>query len=835
MLKEARIKLHLVEDGLGLQDRVTEEPRAVTGARELERQKESSPEMDGYLGAERSSLDIATNPETADWSFLSGEILHKNQAQKSRESQGSQGPSLGQESWNPRNSALSLSSLTQDRRRQLLKAGSPRGRTLDRLQQRICQQKLKHRNGEGDEGPIHTPVVTQRGPLVRKVRKVAFAPRLPAYRGLSTGREKTDRLEKPLFSDKLSTLKYGPRRLTGGQETADKTVGPVPLKKNAITNPSCLRISNAKPASRAPGVSAWKDAQRLVMQILGPPRQHPETQRENSAPPWTRDAQFPCGKTQGVKFPGEQKRSPFDVISNGKLSSPPNSQTFGREGHTPSENLNSKTLLEKCPSPSGRTSSISKERPAPLKSVPKSSSASSLHTRHGISNSSSSPQGSTFSAGPTSLSNDPLTPLTTLRSPDSASPTSALCRNLSGGKENVGVRRPAVSGSRRAEEVQAFMGQQERARRRKAQQEKQEALREKERRKNMMQEVLRKQQEALHKAQRSHHDRGVKERNRPTSSCKKEEPASLGPGEREQNMKKSGEPQQKRRPAVKKLKIRGQPMEGGSPLKLVDLASSPRKAQARRVEALRQAAAALGSRVEMQAALLGAGSGLTGRPVAEPTGPLNNRSLALALGGTSAQPRDRDSTSISEDLPWSEEAPECIAAQPGFLQQTATVRGAESRGEKSTENAGPATLSIWKPSRTRKGSRRWEEVIDKNQAGAHARREKDQKTSGPLGNSAKTSQEWGQDGARSSQVMGNTSPESSSSEAHTDSTSKWSEVSQFFGCGDMLNRLSLELSQQSLRDAELRDRQHVALFRLREEALKEKTQAELAWLEHQKM
>ncbi|XP_069465191.1 coiled-coil domain-containing protein 187 [Ambystoma mexicanum] len=73
-----------------------------------------------------------------------------------------------------------------------------------------------------------------------------------------------------------------------------------------------------------------------------------------------------------------------------------------------------------------------------------------------------------------------------------------------------------------------------------------------------------------------------------------------------------------------------------------------------------------------------------------------------------------------------------------------------------------------------------------------------------------------------------------SSEPATDSTSKWSEICQYYGGPPMFSRFTLEMAQQCLRDEELRARHQTALLRLREEALKEKTKAELAWLEHQR-
>ncbi|XP_050966661.1 uncharacterized protein LOC127165798 isoform X2 [Labeo rohita] len=73
--------------------------------------------------------------------------------------------------------------------------------------------------------------------------------------------------------------------------------------------------------------------------------------------------------------------------------------------------------------------------------------------------------------------------------------------------------------------------------------------------------------------------------------------------------------------------------------------------------------------------------------------------------------------------------------------------------------------------------------------------------------------------------------EQSDSSESTDSTSKWSELSELYS-QQLHSHLSLAQSQQFLREEELRARQYSALFRLREKALWEKTQAELDWLEH---
>ncbi|XP_053329173.1 centrosome-associated protein 350-like [Spea bombifrons] len=71
-------------------------------------------------------------------------------------------------------------------------------------------------------------------------------------------------------------------------------------------------------------------------------------------------------------------------------------------------------------------------------------------------------------------------------------------------------------------------------------------------------------------------------------------------------------------------------------------------------------------------------------------------------------------------------------------------------------------------------------------------------------------------------------------EPATDSTSKWSEISEFYGSPNMFRRFTLEMAQQCLREEELRARHQAALLRLRGEAVLEKAKAELALLEHQR-
>ncbi|KYO23416.1 hypothetical protein Y1Q_0005788 [Alligator mississippiensis] len=75
--------------------------------------------------------------------------------------------------------------------------------------------------------------------------------------------------------------------------------------------------------------------------------------------------------------------------------------------------------------------------------------------------------------------------------------------------------------------------------------------------------------------------------------------------------------------------------------------------------------------------------------------------------------------------------------------------------------------------------------------------------------------------------------DSGDSSEQTDSISQWSEVSQFYGGSSTFSQFGLAMAEQYLREEELRARHQAALLRLREEALQEKTRAELAWLEYQ--
>lgn len=56
----------------------------------------------------------------------------------------------------------------------------------------------------------------------------------------------------------------------------------------------------------------------------------------------------------------------------------------------------------------------------------------------------------------------------------------------------------------------------------------------------------------------------------------------------------------------------------------------------------------------------------------------------------------------------------------------------------------------------------------------------------------------------------------------------------FSGGQDSFSKFTMEMVRQYMKEEEVRAAHQCSLLRLREKALKEKTKAELAWLEHQK-
>lgn len=60
------------------------------------------------------------------------------------------------------------------------------------------------------------------------------------------------------------------------------------------------------------------------------------------------------------------------------------------------------------------------------------------------------------------------------------------------------------------------------------------------------------------------------------------------------------------------------------------------------------------------------------------------------------------------------------------------------------------------------------------------------------------------------------------------------DLTSMFVGEDSFNRFTADMVRQIMREEELRAQHQAALLRLREKALKEKTKAELAWLQQQK-
>ncbi|MGH0175157.1 UNVERIFIED_CONTAM: hypothetical protein FKN15_069860 [Acipenser sinensis] len=460
-------------------------------------------------------------------------ILHKHQPMScnggNTEGRGTQSPA-----------GSTASPLFNAQRRQLLKAGSPPGRILQSLRERIHQQRQQHQAVQGS-----TTEVYQRGAITRKVRKVTFAPPPPVYRGFTIV---TERTESP--GEGKASLQPGSKGTTRRRDQTQETGG------------------------RSPGVSAWRDGQRLKspMRSAGSPvpSQSPTLKKRHQAP---------------------QRES----------SSPPTSGS----------------------APTGRTARWD-------------------------------------------------------------------------GKENTGPQepqRPPKARSYSAEEVRAFMGRRAKERTRRALDERREARREEERRRGLLEDVLRKQRDTLHRAQGSRSP-GAHSRKR---QGQRERPAAgrQSDGDTQDWLQRSGDrvgraQEQGRGAPVELVSVEGTQKEvcSSSPLRLADLVPAGRLARgagtaplsrAERVEAIRQAAAALGARVETETARLSVGAGARQQavPICSKTG----------QSGTSALPRDQDSTSASEELPWSEdpEQPGARRTQPDSTEALSDDSGGPGAGEASPE------------------------------------------------------------------------------------------------------------------------------------------------------
>ncbi|KAJ8379775.1 hypothetical protein SKAU_G00005530 [Synaphobranchus kaupii] len=390
-------------------------------------------------------------------------------------------------------------------------------------------------------------------------------------------------------------------------------------------------------------------------------------------------------------------------------------------------------------------------------------------------------------------------------------------------EEAKGSDRPPGPQRRSAREVREFMGQKERERRRRERQKKEEVQREEEKRKARVQEVLHKQRIALNRA--NGHTQNVPQVDQGVGVT--------GPGQSQEA------PHSGRGKRTPKWAWRG---KGGSEVERVssvtgrgpglDSGAHAAVSRLQRVKALKQAAAVLGIRVEEEATRLrtAAAAGLMLNPtpaglilnptpaglILNPTPAglmLNPTPAGLMLNptpgltGVAVRPECRSgSDSVSKDLPWTGEP----------LEELRDTENTVSSASAATRNSGngvqePAvtTMRATEPPRT---------ALDPQTP-----------MEGPHTVPGAVEQQHPLE-------EGRVTPQSklSDSSDNTDSTSKWSELSGFFGHRELLSHLSLAMSQQSLREEELRARHHSALCRLREDALWEKTQAEIAWLEHRR-
>ncbi|MGH0119532.1 UNVERIFIED_CONTAM: hypothetical protein FKN15_006024 [Acipenser sinensis] len=702
--------LHLVEDSFGIQDRIIDPPwtegTRVKQDREQAMEGESNPETDlsktmrslrtqnadwsslrphssliqnspeitrtlpcsGVL-SEKTNLPQST-PERSRTRELTDDIiciLHKHQPMScnggNTEGRGTQSPA-----------GSTASPLFNAQRRQLLKAGSPPGRILQSLRERIHQQRQQHQAVQGS-----TTEVYQRGAITRKVRKVTFAPPPPVYRGFTIV---TERTESP--GEGKASLQPGSKGTTRRSDQTQETGG------------------------RSPGVSAWRDGQRLVRMLLG---HAPRPKRGESATQGSGESQFseekndikPPAKKRlfsSNRNPGLSKGSP----SLSKRSPSPSQRTTALSKRSPSPSQRTTTLSKRSPSPSQRTTALSKRSPSPsqISTVLSKKSTSPSHRP-----SQKSPMRTTRSPVPSQRpthnkrhqalqreSSSPPTPTS------SSAPTGRTARW--DGKENTGLQepqRPPKARSYSTEEVRAFMGRRAKERTRRALDERREAHREEERRRGLLEEVLRKQRDALHRAQgsRSPGAHSRKRQGQRDTNTKKERPAAgrQSDGDTQDWLQRSGDrvgrvQEQGRGAPVELVSVEGTQREvcSSSPLRLADLAPAGRLAggagtaplsRAERVKAIRQAAAALGARVETETARLSVGA--EARQQAVPGCSKTGQS------GTSALPRDQDSTSASEELPWSEdpEQPGARRTQPDSTEALSDDSGGPGAGEASPE------------------------------------------------------------------------------------------------------------------------------------------------------
>ncbi|XP_051787454.1 uncharacterized protein LOC114657340 [Erpetoichthys calabaricus] len=604
-------------------------------------------------------------------------------------------------------SAHFLTSQEMDHRRQLLRTGSAPGLKLHVLRDRILQQQMNHQAALNN-GLDHVIEIYQQGEITRKVRKVTFATLPPP----STGIKSKDRRREKLQND--------------GEKKSDN-------KKDGVKGQGKQSIR----------VSSWREGQRLVRLLLGPPPKHfiSETEKEE------RVQDCPSGAI---------------VLKN-----------------APENNC------------------MKLETPIPC------------------------------------------------RTPTASKHCGANGKIASNGnKENTELHQPQGPQKARSynvEEVRAFMDRREQERKKQALQDRHKANLELETKKERILEVLKKQREAVGKTrhspgQRKRLDRGARKMKGQhltglilhDESAKKYKEEMMwkahGPipqDERHVNEELNGFVWRRRAAENVISRDSASVVCNSSPLRLADLALQGSVSdgsvtlskavgdalliKVERVQALREVADALAARVDTQAAKLVARGGKVKLPTGgEPRPVLGGHRPQIALDLD-------DSTSISEELPWSEEVGE-IRADRSVPEVKRSWSPKRAWGAHKLEILGPSHLVSQQRDKETKqvaasiGSKH---VVSKGIASIHYE---------PLNVNGVISE-----GA-----------DASSTEDNNEATSECNDLSPFFVQGDMLSRLSAELSNQSLRDEELRARYHSALFKLREEALSEKTSAELAWLDHQK-
>ncbi|XP_075761675.1 coiled-coil domain-containing protein 187 isoform X3 [Pelodiscus sinensis] len=167
-----------------------------------------------------------------------------------------------------------------------LRRGSP-DHKLERLKERIREQKKRHQGlirGAKLPGASCPAELLPQRPLARKVRKVASAPPAPVYRGFNAAKLKVTQSsanEEPGLSEleELASARQSGdyKTRSPGQDQRHTRSRTQTHKQEQRSSKSSLPKKTLKEkGSSLFGASAWREGQKLVKKLLGPPPKFPK-------------------------------------------------------------------------------------------------------------------------------------------------------------------------------------------------------------------------------------------------------------------------------------------------------------------------------------------------------------------------------------------------------------------------------------------------------------------------------------------------------------------------------------------------------------------------------